>query len=88
MLRMPLLSQLGTQQVLAPDAKSRICGMFKGEVVYRRSDVSTAKTAKKWLYDGRKVRENEKPIKRVKARKKSSTGWFPKVEELRVWRVK
>ena len=65
-----LSSQLGVHEVLAPDAKTRICGMFKGEVVYRRSDVSTAKVAKKWLYEGRKVKDGEKPIKRVKARKK------------------
>jgi Rad4 beta-hairpin domain 1/Rad4 beta-hairpin domain 2/Rad4 transglutaminase-like domain len=74
-----LASQLGTHEVLAPDAKSRICGMFKGEVVYRRSDVSTAKTSKKWLYDGRKVWDNEKPIKRVKARKKSNPAGFRKL---------
>lgn len=73
-----LSSQLGVHEVLAPDAKTRICGMFKGEVVYRRSDVSTAKVAKKWLYEGRKVKDGEKPIKRVKARKKvTPTGFQP-----------
>ena len=34
------------QEVLAPDAKKRICGIFKGEMVYRRSDVSMAFPAK------------------------------------------
>jgi hypothetical protein len=73
-----LSSQLGVHEVLAPDAKARICGMFKGELVYRRSDVTTAKVAKKWLYEGRKVKDGEKPIKRVKARKKvAPTGFKP-----------
>eukprot|EP00978_Attheya_sp_CCMP212_P032915 scaffold130426_cov53-Attheya_sp.AAC.1 len=60
---------LKLQEVLAPDAKKRICGMFKGQLVYRRSDVSTAMVAKKWLYHGRRVLPNSPPIKLVKARK-------------------
>ena len=44
--------------------------------MYRRSDVSTAKVAKKWLYEGRKVKDGEKPIKRVKARKKTAPTGF------------
>jgi xeroderma pigmentosum group C-complementing protein len=65
-------SALKSQEVLAPDAKKRICGMFKGELVYKRSDVSTALTAKKWLYESHKVKENElkNPVKKIKARKK------------------
>jgi xeroderma pigmentosum group C-complementing protein len=71
-----LASQLGKQEVLHPDAKSRICGMFKGEIVYRRSDVFATKEAKKWLYEGRRVRDNEKPIKRIQARKKVTPQGF------------
>ena len=65
-------SVLKSQEVLAPDAKKRICGMFKGELVYKRCDVSTAMNSKKWLYEFRKVRESElmKPVKKIKARKK------------------
>ena len=65
-------SVLKSQEVMAPDAKKRICGIFKGEMVYKRSDASKALTAHKWLYQGRKVEENElkKPAKIVKARKK------------------
>ena len=71
-----LASQLGTHEILAPDAKTRICGMFKGEVVYSRCDVSTARVSKKWLYQGRKVKDGEKPVKRVKARKKAAPTGF------------
>jgi xeroderma pigmentosum group C-complementing protein len=65
-------SVLGVAEVLDPTAKKRMCGVFKGELVYRRQEVSTALVAKKWLYKGRQVRSNElaKPVKRVKARKK------------------
>lgn len=71
-------SVLGNTEVLAPDASKRICGVFKGELVYRRSDVSNAQPAQKWLYEGRKVLERElaKPIKRVKSRKKSTPKGF------------
>jgi xeroderma pigmentosum group C-complementing protein len=64
-------SELGKSEVLHPDASKRVVGVFKGQLVYRRSDVSTALTAKKWLYEGREVLETElaKPILRVKARK-------------------
>ena len=42
--------------------------------MYKRSDASTALTAKKWLYDRRKVKQGElsKPAKIVKARKKEA----------------
>lgn len=65
-------SVLNSQDVLHPDARKRICGVFKGELVYRRSDVSKALRDRKWLYQGRKVREGEadKPVKQIKARKK------------------
>lgn len=67
-------SVLNSTEVLAPDASKRMCGVFKGELVYRRSDVSTVRAAKKWLYQGRKVLELEmsKPIKRGKVRKQAS----------------
>ena len=65
-------SVLKSQEVLALGARSRICGVFKGELVYKRSDCSTAFAEKKWLYQGRRVRKEElkKPAKVVKARKK------------------
>ena len=70
-------SVLGTCDVLHPDARKRLCGVFKGELVYRRSDVSKAQRAQKWLYQGRKVRQEEltKPAKQVKARKKPAKGF-------------
>lgn len=66
------------QEVLAPDAKKRICGIFKGEMVFKRSDVSMAWPAKKWLYQGRKVVEKElaNPAKIIKARKKPAPKGF------------
>ncbi len=71
-------SVLKNQEVLAPDAKKRLCGMFKGELVYKRNDVSTALPAKKWLYEGRKVREDEisNPVKKIKGRKKAAKKGF------------
>lgn len=68
-----IASVLNLTEVLAPDASKRMCGVFKGELVYKRSDVSMMRPAKKWLYLGRKVLEPEmsKPTKRVKARKKT-----------------
>jgi hypothetical protein len=71
-------SVLNSTEALAPDASKRMCGVFKGELVYRRSDVSTLRAAKKWLYQGRKVLEPEmsKPVKRAKVRKKANGGGF------------
>ena len=71
-------SILNANEVLVPDAKSRVCGLFKGELVYRRADVETALPAKKWPYKGRKVKDSElrKPIKRAKARKKPTSKSF------------
>jgi len=71
-------SVLGSCDVLHPDARKRLCGVFKGELVYRRSDVSKAQRAQKWLYQGRKVRQEEltKPAKQVKARKKPASKGF------------
>ena len=73
-----LPSLLNSNEVLKPDAKQRICGLFKGEFVFRRSDVETALAANKWLYKGYKVKETEleTPIKRVKARMKGVTKSF------------
>eukprot|EP00977_Amphora_coffeiformis_P011086 scaffold2655_cov179-Amphora_coffeaeformis.AAC.19 len=71
-------SVLGNAEVLDPDASKRVCGMFKGQMIYRRSDVSTAYPARKWPYLGRKVRQSElgKPVKCVKARKKPASKNF------------
>ena len=33
--------------------------MFSGEFIYRREDVSVARSAKKWLYEGRCVKASE-----------------------------
>lgn len=65
-------SVLTSTEVLVPDAKKRVCGIFKGELVFLRRDVETALPAKKWLYRGRKVKDVElkRPTLRVKARKK------------------
>lgn len=69
-------SILNSQDVLHPDAKKHICGVFKGELVYRRSDVSKALKSSKWLYQGRKVKDCEigNPVKQVKTRKKPSAA--------------
>jgi xeroderma pigmentosum group C-complementing protein len=71
-------SVLNSNEVLKPDAKKRVCGVFKGELVFRRTDVQCAFAARRWLYKGRKVKESEvgKPIKRVKARKKPEAAGF------------
>jgi len=71
-------SVLNSTEVLKPDAKKRVCGMFKGELVYLRADVETALSAKRWLYEGRKVRESESkiPILKTKARKKPASSGF------------
>lgn len=73
-----LASLLNSTQVLAPDAKSRICGVFKGELVYRRSDVSMALPAKKWMYNGRKVMDSQlaRPVRTVKPRRKPMPKGF------------
>ena len=51
-------------------------------LVYKRSDAITALTAKKWLYDGRKVKQGElsKPAEIVKARKKPVPKGFQALE--------
>jgi len=71
-------SVMNAREVLVPDAKKRFCGIFKGEMVFRRTEVEQALPAKKWLYRGRKVRVSEmaRPIKRVKARKKPASEGF------------
>ena len=73
-----LASNLNKAEVIDPAAKKRIVGIFKGELIYRRNDISVALTSKKWLYQGRKVKETElsKPAKKVKARKKSAPKTF------------
>lgn len=59
-------SVLGKSEVINPSA--RIRGLFKGERVYHRSDVSTALPARKWLYRGRRVKDGMKPVKQIKMR--------------------
>ena len=69
-------SLLGVAEVLAPDANKHVCGVFKGELVYKRTDVSTARPDRKWPYYGRKVKAGAKPIKKVKTRKKPTSQDF------------
>jgi hypothetical protein len=71
-------SVLNQNEVIVPDAKSRICGVFKGELVYRRTDIRVALPSRKWPYKGFKVKASEEgnPIKRVKARKKPMIKGF------------
>ncbi|KAL3777361.1 hypothetical protein ACHAW5_002638 [Stephanodiscus triporus] len=71
-------SVLNSRDVLHPDACKNVCGVFKGELVYRRSDVSKALMATKWLYRGRKVKASElgNPAKQIKARKKAAAKGF------------
>lgn len=71
-------SVLTTREVLNQDARKNICGVFKGELVYRRSDVSKALRATSWLYVGRKVKASEfgNPAKQIKARKKAAPKGF------------
>jgi len=67
-----LKSQLGKTHVLSPTAS--VCGLFAGESVYLRRDVSVALEAKAWLYQGRKVKESlvSSPLIRLKPRKKAA----------------
>jgi xeroderma pigmentosum group C-complementing protein len=73
-----LPSLMNTNEILLPDAHSRVCGFFKGERIYRRTDVRLLLPAKKWLYKGHKVKDEEldRPTKRIKARKKSLPQGF------------
>ena len=77
-----LRSQLNQNEVLSPHANNNICGMFKGEFVFRRRDVSIARTAKKWLYEGRKVIDDQlgKPVKKTKKKISSKNGKFKVLE--------
>jgi xeroderma pigmentosum group C-complementing protein len=71
-------SLLKANEVLKPDAKKKFCGIFKGELVFRRTDVEIALPAKRWLYRGAKVQRTKlkTPIKRVKKRKQAATKKF------------
>ncbi|KAL7489116.1 hypothetical protein ACHAW6_015558 [Cyclotella cf. meneghiniana] len=71
-------SVLNSQDVLHPDARKHICGVFKGELIYRRKDVSKALRAKQWLYRGRKVKQSElnNPVKTVKVKKIRASAGF------------
>ena len=71
-------SVLNSTEVLTPDAKNNVCGMFKGELVYKRTVVETALSAKRWRYEGRRVKDTEvkTPILKVKARKPPTPKGF------------
>jgi hypothetical protein len=74
-----LASQLKEHEVLTPDAKRHVCGLFKGELVYRRAGArSEAWPERKWLYKGRQVRlaELRRPAKLTKARRKAQPEGF------------
>ena len=68
-----LKSQLGKTHVVEPSAK--VCGLFAGEFVYLRRDVTTALEPRAWLYKGRKVKscEQDKPAIRLSPRKKPAS---------------
>ncbi|KAL7580146.1 hypothetical protein ACA910_012902 [Epithemia clementina (nom. ined.)] len=65
-----LKSQLGKTHVISPSAK--VCGLFAGESVYLRRDVSTAIEPHAWLYRRRKVKscELDRPVIRLPPKKK------------------
>ena len=67
-----LESQLNTTEIMTPDANSHVCGMFKGELIYRlASAVSEIRTATKWLHLRRRVKDNQKlAVKRKKKKNK------------------
>ncbi|GMH85676.1 hypothetical protein TrVE_jg6367 [Triparma verrucosa] len=69
-----LKSQFKAHEVLKPNATKK-SGMFSGEFIFKREDVSVARSAKKWLYEGRKVKESEldKPVKKVKKKVRPNT---------------
>ena len=67
-----LRSQLLRDQALRPGAAKK--SMFKGEFVFLRSDVDRARSSKAWLYEGRKVRDGEVPVKVVKKRQMPKRG--------------
>ena len=73
-----LKSQLGKTQVLSPDAQR--CGLFGGESVFLRRDVTVAQEAHAWLYQNRKVKSTclRSPVVKLKARKKpAQKGFIP-----------
>lgn len=65
-----LKSLLLQSEAMNPSHLTAPQGMFKGEVVYLRSHVERVLTAKKWLFEGRKVRQGErdKPAKKREKR--------------------
>ncbi|ORX37184.1 hypothetical protein BD324DRAFT_579270 [Kockovaella imperatae] len=56
---------LKREEVITP---KREIGRFKGEPVYRRSNVVSCKTAENWMRLGRRVKNKEEPLKWVKQR--------------------
>lgn len=46
----------------------REIGRFKGEAVYRRSNVLQCKTAETWMRSGRQIKPRQEPLKWVKQR--------------------
>ena len=55
-----------------------MCGLFKGDITCRRSDVSSACSCEKWLYLHRKVKDDElsKPFIARKPPKKKNNAKF------------
>ncbi|KAJ9095375.1 hypothetical protein QFC19_007619 [Naganishia cerealis] len=56
---------LKREEVIMPKKE---VGKFRGEPVYRRSNVQSCKTAENWMRMGRKVKSREEPLKWVKQR--------------------
>ena len=68
-----LKSQLGKTHVLSPTAS--VCGLFAGESVYLRRDVTSAMEPRAWLYRCRKVKQAEEnhPVIRLPPRRKAAS---------------
>ena len=56
---------LKREEVILP---KREVGRFKGELVYRRGNVLSCKTAENWMRMGRRVKDKQEPLKWVKQR--------------------
>lgn len=63
--RYVLERHLKREEVIQP---KREIGRFRGEPVYRRSNVLSCKTAENWMRIGRKVKDRQEPLKWVKQR--------------------
>ena len=63
--RYALERHLKREEVILP---KREIGRFRGEAVYRRSNVIPCKTAETWMRQGRRVKDRQEPLKWVNQR--------------------